>query len=289
MHIFKTIAELQPFLAECRQAGKSIGFAPTMGALHTGHLSLIQKAQQDCDVTICSIFVNPTQFNDPADLTRYPRAVERDTEMLEAANCTALFLPDVTEIYPDGVKWHNPYHFGALFEVMEGAHRPGHFDGMVQVVKRLLDIVEPDRIYMGQKDYQQQTIIKHLLALMHSKTVLVCCPIKRERDGLAMSSRNVRLTPDDRSLAPYLFQTLRYAQADTHDGYTPQEVRTRAVARIAAMPAFSLDYFEVVDGETLLPLNDWHDTTADAVACVTVRLGGVRLLDNIILRLGGMP
>jgi pantoate--beta-alanine ligase len=278
MLILKTAAECTAFITAYRNSNPShkIGFAPTMGALHEGHLSLLRIAQSTCALSVASIFVNPTQFNDPADLEKYPRPLAHDIQLLNTVGCDVLFLPEVADIYPNGTSWSSPFQFGALVEVMEGAHRPGHFDGMAQVVKRLLDIVEPDFLYMGQKDFQQQTIVKSMLAQMNSRSTLVRCPILRESDGLAMSSRNVRLSPNDRALAPriYAAMCLAKAQKATH---SPTETRQNVIT-----PEFTIDYVEIVDATTLLPLQSWQNSV-EAVICTTVRLGGVRLLDNEIL------
>ena len=213
MQIFTSATQLAAHIQEVSQeTTATIGFVPTMGALHDGHLSLLRQAQQRGNTTVCSIFVNPTQFNDPADLAKYPRPIAHDLDLLAAANCDIVFLPTVEEIYPNGTVWANPFVFGQLTTVMEGAHRPGHFDGMAQVVKRLLDIVTPHYIYMGQKDFQQQTIVKSMLQQMKSPCQLVCCPILREPDGLAMSSRNVRLNADERLLAPMIYKVLEIAK-----------------------------------------------------------------------------
>lgn len=283
MLILKTAAECSAFILTYRNKNPthSIGFAPTMGALHEGHLSLLRTAQSTCALVVASIFVNPTQFNDPTDLEKYPRPIAHDIALLNTVNCDVLFLPEVSDIYPNGTAWQNPFLFGSLVTVMEGAHRPGHFDGMAQVVKRLLDIVEPDFLYMGQKDFQQQTIVKTMLAQMNSTCALVRCPILRESDGLAMSSRNVRLAPNDRALAPriYAAMCLAKAQKATH---SPRETRQNVLDFLTKTPKFGIDYVEIVDVTTLLPIENWSDS-AEAVICATLRLGGVRLLDNEIL------
>lgn len=284
MLILKTAAQCVAFIADYRTQNPhhKIGFAPTMGALHEGHLSLLRSAQSDCALTIASIFVNPTQFNDPADLEKYPRPLQRDLALLTSVGCDVLFLPEVADIYPNGTAWQNPFLFGALVTVMEGAHRPGHFDGMAQVVKRLLDLVQPDFLYMGQKDFQQQTIVKAMLAQMNSTCQLVRCPILRESDGLAMSSRNIRLSPNERALAPHIYAAMCLAKAQkaTH---SPSETRQNVISFLQQTPSFSIDYVEIVDSTTLLAIKNWSDS-AEAVICTTVRLGGVRLLDNEILR-----
>ncbi len=283
MWIFKKIIDLQNYINQQRATGASVGFAPTMGALHAGHLSLFEVSRKQNQVTVCSIFVNPTQFNDPKDLEKYPRPLENDIDMLSEAGCDVLFLPSVAEIYPEGsTLWQCPYDFGDLTTVMEGAHRPGHFEGMVQVVERLLDIVKPDRLYMGQKDFQQQTIVRKMLQIQGSDIVLIRCPIIRERDGLAMSSRNIRLQAHDRQLAPQIYKILQQAKKDKQNAVSPQKTRENALNAIAETPEFAPDYIEIVDSLSLQPIENWQDTK-EAVICMTIRLGGVRLLDNLIL------
>ncbi len=282
MWIFKKIVDLQHYLEWQREVGASIGFAPTMGALHAGHLSLFEVSRKQNQVTVCSIFVNPTQFNDPKDLEKYPRPIENDIDMLTESGCDVLFLPDVTEIYPQGANnWVCPFNFGDLAMVMEGEHRPGHFEGMVQVVQRLLDIVQPDRLYMGQKDFQQQTIVQSMLRQQSSDIVLIRCPIMRESDGLAMSSRNVRLSAENRLLAPVIYKILLAAKQDKMAGFSPAETKVRAIKTLTDIADFSLDYLEIVDSINLQNIVNWTDCK-ESVVCVTVRLGGVRLLDNVI-------
>jgi pantoate--beta-alanine ligase len=282
MLIFKRIVDLQKHLNTLRARGKQIGFAPTMGALHRGHVSLVERAKAECDVAVVSIFVNPTQFNDPKDLEKYPRTPERDIEMLAEGNCDILFYPSVEEIYPNGMTPSVKFNFGKLDKVLEGEFRPGHFDGMAQVVNRLLEIVQPSRLFMGQKDFQQAAIVAKLLELTNSKTQLVVCDILREDDGLAMSSRNVRLSPDARAKAPLIHQVLTEA-ADTVEEYTPVELQRIATTKLKLEPSFKVEYFEIVDGRTLKPLRLFEDTDF-AVAVVAVWVGDVRLIDNKVLK-----
>ena len=208
MYIFRKIADLKAYLAQLRESGKRIGFVPTMGALHAGHISLIEEANKGSDVTVCSIFVNPTQFDNADDLKKYARNLPKDAKMLGDALTNVLFAPNVEEVYPPNLDTEVDLDFGQLTKVMEGRFRTGHFEGMVQVVTRLLNIVEPDSLYMGQKDFQQAAIVKNMLQQQKRKTKLVVCPIIREPHGLAMSSRNVRLAPDDRKLAKVLHEAL---------------------------------------------------------------------------------
>lgn len=280
MYTFKLVQPLQQYLASLRKQGQRIGFVPTMGALHQGHLTLISTALQTCDQVICSIFVNPTQFDDAGDLDRYPRPIERDMAQLEAVGCSILFLPPVAEVYPDD--WVTPsIDLGGLDQTMEGAMRPGHFAGVVQVVHRLLHIVQPHALYMGQKDYQQYAIVQRMLDQLDSPIELVRVPIVREADGLAMSSRNVRLSPKGREraalISKMLFQAHKQAQTDSLT-----QVRQTALDFLKQND-LEADYFTIVDGDTLVPIHSF-EAAPTATACVVVRIDGVRLLDNIILR-----
>jgi pantoate--beta-alanine ligase len=282
MLIFKRVSDLQKYLKTLKGKGAQIGFAPTMGALHRGHISLVERSKAECDITIVSIFVNPTQFNDAKDLEKYPRTPERDIELLAEAGCQILFMPDVADIYPDGMTPSVKFNFGKLDRVLEGVFRPGHFDGMAQVVHRFLDIVQPHRLFMGQKDFQQFTIVAKMLELMQSKTKIVMCDILREEDGLAMSSRNVRLNPEIRAKASLIYKTLSMA-SDMVGEYSPSEIHRTAVQKLRAEPLFKVEYFEIVDGRTLLPIQLFEDTDY-AVAVTAVWAGEVRLIDNMILK-----
>jgi len=280
MFIFKKVSDLQLYVENRKKEGKTVGFTPTMGALHKGHMSLIGFSKEHADIHICSIFVNPTQFNDKDDLKKYPRPIEKDIELLYANGCDALFLPEVEEVYPD-----NPQKveldLGQLDKVMEGAFRPGHFEGVVQVVKRLLDIVLPDKLFMGQKDFQQFTIIQHMINELKIPTELVVCPIKRMPNGLAMSSRNVRLSDEGRERASLLFTTLEKSKHFVATSL-PRDVEKWAMKELSA-PGFEPEYFTIVDGRTLQPFERFSDTDY-AVACLTVWHEGVRLIDNMILK-----
>lgn len=284
MFLFQTLLELQQYLNTRRQKGELIGFAPTMGALHAGHLDLIRhsKAQNAC--TVCSIFVNPTQFNDPKDLEKYPRTPDKDLAMLESVGTEVVFMPQVDEIYPLTLDTRLNLDLGQLDKVMEGAFRPGHFQGMAQVVKRLLDIVQPDHLYMGQKDFQQLSIVGHMIRELQLPVELVMVPTVREADGLAMSSRNVRLSMSQRQAAPAIFQTLSWAKNQL--GMMPtREIEAEAMNRLSAIPEFRPEYFQIVDGNTLLPVDDpaQHEWV---VACVASWVGEVRLIDNLEMRTG---
>jgi pantoate--beta-alanine ligase len=282
MLLLKRVADLQKYIKSQKAKGLSVGFAPTMGALHAGHTSLVQRAKETCDVSVVSIFINPTQFNDPKDLDKYPRTPERDLELLAEAGCDVVFMPNVSEVYPNGNTPSVKYDFGKLERVLEGEFRPGHFDGMAQVVSRLLDIVQPSHLFMGQKDFQQLAVVARMLDLQKSRIDLVSCPIIREKDGLAMSSRNVRLTELDRPLATQIHQTLEEA-ADKIDDYTPAEIARICATKLKLEPRFKVEYFDIVDGRTLLPIRIFEDTDY-AVALTAVWVGDVRLIDNIILK-----
>lgn len=281
MYLFKKVADLQRHLDRQRQIGKTIGFVPTMGALHIGHASLIRRSAADTDCTVCSIFVNPTQFNEANDLAKYPRTPEKDIALLIEAGCNLLFMPSVEEVYPNGEKSDLNLDFGKLDKRMEGEHRPGHFAGVAQVVNRLLKIVRPDQLFMGQKDYQQFAIVQEMIAQLKLPVKLVMCATVREADGLAMSSRNMRLTPEQRVLAPMIYQTLSDAKANIYSQF-PADIQTAAM-RALKVPGVEPAYFEIVDGKTLQPVLIVEDHEY-VVACTAARLGDVRLIDNMVLK-----
>lgn len=281
MKVVKTNKALEKALAQFRKQGSTIGFVPTMGALHEGHLSLIRQALKKNDVVVCSIFVNPTQFNNATDLAKYPRTLQKDRVMLEKAGCTILYAPSVEEVYPENLETAVKFSFKGLDKMMEGKFRPGHFKGMAQVVKRLLDLVQPDDLYMGQKDFQQFTIVAHMLKTLKMKTKLVVCPILREENGLAMSSRNERLRPDLRSRAALIYKTLKAAKSKLKT-MDLREIEKWALQKMR-VPDFTPEYFSIVDGYTLKPV----ENTADhdyIVACTAVWAGDVRLIDNMIYK-----
>ena len=281
MRTINTVFELQKYILDLKKQGKTIGFAPTMGALHEGHLSLIAKAKSECDISVCSIFVNPTQFNDPKDLEKYPRTEVKDRKMLRSADNDILFMPTINEIYPTDLNLKNTIDFGAMAHVMEGAFRPGHFDGMAQVVKRLLDIVLPNRLFMGQKDFQQFSIVQNMLLQLKSDIQLVMCETMREKDGLAMSSRNARLTPEHRTQACLIYKTLvRVKEISTEK--SPKDIKSWAISQFPS-PDFKPEYFDIVDGYTLQPIDNFQETDF-VVACVATWLGEVRLIDNIVVK-----
>lgn len=278
MKIAKTNEALALLLQEAKTAKQSIGFVPTMGALHAGHIALIEQSKKENQITVCSIFVNPTQFNDAADLAKYPRTEEADAQKLEKVDCDILYLPTVKEVYPDS--WQSPdFDLGHFDSIMEGKMRPGHFKGMAQVVYRLLSLVRPNKLYMGQKDLQQFTIIKHLMPQFNLGFELICAPIVRETDGLAMSSRNVRLSEDERAIAPLIYKTL--TTANPANFKSPSTYRDFAITQLEHA-YMKVEYVEVVDRNSLLPLNNWTDSQEKAI-CVAVQLGPIRLIDNIFI------
>jgi pantoate--beta-alanine ligase len=277
--ILTKISQLQAFLTEKRVQGSSIGFVPTMGALHAGHISLITASKKASDVTICSIFVNPTQFNDKKDLERYPKTPENDIIMLEKAGCDAVFMPDAEEIYPKEDK--RQFDFGQLDKVLEGAHRPGHFNGVAQVVSILFDLVQPDKAFFGSKDYQQVMIIKALVKQLNYKIEIVPCPIIREKDGLAMSSRNTLLTPEERkaaSIIPFVMNEISELRKKGSD----ISILKKHVEEKLKDPIYKLDYFSVCDADTLKELNLFSEAKSH-VALIACFVGRIRLIDNIYL------
>ena len=277
MKIVKGIKELKGYLIDSKRDGKRIGLVPTMGALHKGHLSLVERCVRENDICVVSVFVNPTQFNDKHDLETYPRTLEADCALLESAGCDFVFAPSVEEMYPEPDT--RTFDFGTVMQVMEGAKRPGHFNGVAQVVSKLFYIVEPDNAYFGEKDFQQIAVIRAMVKQLQIPVQINACPIVREADGLALSSRNTRLTPALRQKAPLIARTLQESKqlAATK---SVQEVIDYVVNTLNADPDLEVEYYEIVDGDSLVSIRDWRDTTY-AVGCVTVYCGEVRLIDNI--------
>ena len=279
MQVFHKIVELQNILFDDRKQGKSIGLVPTMGALHEGHASLVKQSVKDNAVTVVSVFVNPTQFNDPKDLSSYPRDLETDCKLLESVGADYVFAPSVDEMYPTPDTRH--FEFPPVSTVMEGAHRPGHFNGVCQVVSRLFYIVRPDRAYFGEKDWQQIAVVKAMVKSLGLKVNIVECPIVRDADGLARSSRNALLSESEREIAPNIYKAMKesieYAKA-----HTLKETHDHVVSQINAVDGLDVEYFEIVDGNTLLPVNAWDDSSY-IVGCITVYCGSrpVRLIDHI--------
>lgn len=268
------------FLEKKKFEQKRLGFTPTMGALHAGHLSLVNEAKKQNDVVVCSIFVNPTQFNDPEDFRKYPVTIEKDIIMLEGAGCDVLFLPFVQDIYPSGTNDLKHYELGFLETVLEGKFRPGHFQGVCQVMHRLLETVLPDNLYLGQKDYQQSMVIKKLIELigLHSKVRVTVCPTLREKDGLAMSSRNARLLAAERTKATTIFNSLRYIKENLKPGKTKKI--TDAAKEMLLQNGFRTDYIEIADANTLELVKDWNGKQKIVVLAAAF-INNVRLIDNM--------
>lgn len=288
MKVFNKIVDLQNQLFQDRKEGKEIGLVPTMGALHEGHASLVRRSIKENQVTVVSIFVNPTQFNDKGDLDRYPRTLDADCKLLEAemANSKSssgkslyVLAPSVQEMYPTPDERH--FEYPPVSTVMEGAHRPGHFNGVCQVVSRLFYIVKPHRSYFGEKDFQQIAVIKAMVRHLGIKVQIVECPIVREDDGLAKSSRNTLLSPDERAIAPAIYKVLK-ASVDYARTHTVQETHDRVVSDINSVDGLDVEYFSIVDGNTLLDIQSWDDTDYP-VGCITVYCGKtpIRLIDHI--------
>lgn len=283
MILFKQVEPLQQALDKFRQEGRSIGFVPTMGALHQGHLSLMEAARKENETVICSIFVNPTQFNDPSDFEKYPITLEKDIELLIQSDTNLLFLPYVSEIYPNGTGNLPNYTIGFLETILEGKYRPGHFQGVCQVMHRLLEIVNADNLYMGQKDYQQCMVVKRLLELTRIPTRLHTCPTLRETDGLAMSSRNTRLSPVQRAHAVTISQVLKEICETLQPGLTSPLLR--AADQKLENAGFKVDYVALADADNLELLDHW-DGKQSVVALAAAYLGEVRLIDNMLIQSG---
>lgn len=280
MKLIQTVKELRSELDGLRKAGKTIGLVPTMGALHAGHASLVRRAVAENDVVVVSDFVNPTQFNDKNDLLKYPRTLEADCALLEACGVAFVFAPSVEEMYPEPDT--RQFSYAPLDTVMEGKYRPGHFNGVCQVVSKLFLIVEPTRAYFGEKDFQQLAIIREMVRRYPFPIEIVGCPIVREADGLALSSRNTRLSAEQRMQAVQISQTL-FASVDYSKTHSVGETRAYVESRIARAEGLRLEYFEIVDGNTLQIVNEWDESTY-IVGCITVFCGDVRLIDNIKYR-----
>jgi len=280
MIVFDKKVQLMAALAEKRGSGMKIGFIPTMGALHQGHLSLIEIAKEENDFIVVSIFVNPTQFNNPEDLKNYPRTLEADMKLLEKVQTDALFYPSIEEMYPTGEQNVDEFDFGKLENVMEGEHRPGHFKGVARVVSKLFKIVQPDTSYFGEKDFQQLVIIHELVKKMNSGIAIKGCPTVRESDGLAMSSRNQRLTEPERKEASKISKALFFVR-DHRNQFSVDEIKTKAVEMIESSGMMKVEYLEIAE-ESLQPVTDW--SAKNPLRCfVAVKLGKVRLIDNVLL------
>lgn len=277
MEIFKSVQGLKQVLDSARNKGLAVGFVPTMGALHPGHLSLVSVASQENDIVVVSIFVNPNQFNDPNDLRNYPRDLDEDVRLLTSLPCNYIFAPEVDEIYPEPDT--RKFDFGSLETVMEGRFRPGHFNGVAQVVSRLFDIVEPDSAYFGRKDFQQLSIIKNMVKLLNLPVKIVACDTIREADGLAMSSRNALLTPEHRAAAPGIYSALK--DATDESAFLPTDkVKQHVIEKINSTGLLKVQYFDIVDEMTLQSVTNWAQKGVK-VGCIAVFAGSVRLIDNI--------
>lgn len=277
MIIIRTVRELQAAMQQHRDQGQSIGLVPTMGALHQGHLSLMNRAREDNEIVVASVFVNPTQFNNPDDLRTYPRTEEADCQAMESVGVDYAFIPTVEEIYPEPDT--RVFDLGPVAEVMEGAMRPGHFNGVAQIVSKLFAWTMPTRAYFGEKDYQQIAVIRKMAELEGFDFDIVACPILRHEDGLAMSSRNVRLSPEQRGIAPMIRKVL-LESLELKDAKTVSEVKQFVVEKIDSVNGLTTEYYEIVDSKTMQPIAAWTDAET-AVGCVTVYCGEVRLIDNI--------
>ena len=278
MKSFSTVSDLRAALAE--RTGKVVGFVPTMGALHQGHISLVERARKECDIVVVSVFVNPTQFNDKNDLKNYPRTPEADAAMLEAAGVDYVLFPSVEEIYPEPDT--RVFDFGLIDMVMEGATRPGHFNGVAQVVSRLFAIVEPDKAYFGEKDFQQIAVIRAMCAQLGLSLEIVDCPIIRDTDGLARSSRNTLLTPEHRAAAPHIYEVLSAATTKLGE-MTPQQLTAWVVEQVESNPLLKVIYFQAVDALSLQQVENWADSNR-IQGCIAVQAGEIRLIDNIKLK-----
>ena len=277
MEVVTKIADLQKKIAEIRTNGGTVGLVPTMGALHNGHLELVKRCVAENSICVVSVFVNPTQFNDKNDLLHYPRTLDADCKLLESAGCVIAFAPEVEEMYP--VEDTRVFNLGAVAEVMEGKYRPGHFNGVAQIVSKLFDAVQPDRAYFGEKDFQQIAVIRSMVKLLNYPVEIVACPIVREDDGMALSSRNLRLTPEQRKNAVSISQTL-FKSRTFAEQHSVAETIDYVVNTLNSVPDLDVEYFEIVNGNTLLSVNDWSDSDY-IVGCITVYCGEVRLIDNI--------
>lgn len=279
MQLVTKASELKALLEQERK-GKRVGFVPTMGALHNGHLTLVRRAVAENDIAVVSVFVNPTQFNNKTDLETYPRNIEADAKLLEGVGVKYVFAPVAEEFYTaEEMEKRFEFDFGGLDQVMEGKFRPGHFNGVVQVVSKLFRVVEPDRAYFGEKDFQQLAIIRRMVEVMKFNIEIVGCPIVREESGLALSSRNALLTPEQRVLATNIHAVLKESTT-FYNQTTVRELHDAAIAAINRHEGLEVEYFDIVDGKTLQSVERWSDSN-DIVGCITVYCGKVRLIDNI--------
>lgn len=279
MLVLHKITEIRSVISEEKRKGKTIGFVPTMGALHPGHISLINFSKQQTDITVCSIFVNPTQFNNQADLKHYPRTPESDIKLLEEAGCDILYMPEVSDVYPEND--NRKFDFGYLDTILEGATRPGHFNGVGQVVSILLEGVKPDKAFFGSKDYQQVMVVKSLVKQLNLSVEIIPCPILREADGLAMSSRNTRLTAEERKIAALIPQWMQEAITLVKENGI-EAAKQFINEKVSKVPEMKLDYYEVCDAETLKSISE-ITPNQKAITLIAVFVGNIRLIDNWII------
>jgi len=277
MIVYRTKTDLSGHLLSLQNEGQTIGLVPTMGALHQGHMSLVEKANAENDIVVVTIFVNPTQFNDLSDLDHYPRTLDQDLELIRQLEADLVFVPSVKEMYPE--EDTHIFDLGSLDKVMEGKHRIDHFNGVAQIISKLFLLIRPQRAYFGQKDFQQLVIIRRLVEILELNLTIVPCPIIREKDGLAMSSRNTRLSKEERKLAPFIYETLVQAREKMED-MTPSQVKEWVTLQFKKQSELNLEYFEIVEDKGLMPIDEW-DEKLNKVACLAVQLGGVRLIDNL--------
>ncbi len=277
MKVYSTITEIKEEINSLIDSGKSIGFVPTMGALHEGHLSLVEASKRNNDATVVSVFINPIQFNKKQDLASYPREIEHDLEKLQSVDCDIVFCPEIDEMYPEPDT--TIYEFGIIDKVMEGKYRQSHFNGVAIVVSKLFDIVNPNRAYFGEKDFQQVAVVKDLVRQLHLSLEIVGCPIIREPDGLAMSSRNVRLTPDERKNVSLIYKTL-FESVEKSKDLSVSEIKKWVIEKINSNEFMDIEYFEIVDDAELKTVIDWSEKSKK-IGCVAVNVGNVRLIDNI--------
>jgi pantoate--beta-alanine ligase len=283
VQVFQTVSDIQRYLLTINELNKKkVGFVPTMGALHEGHLSLIRTSKSKSDITVCSIFVNPTQFNDKKDFEKYPIQIDKDLEMLLEAKCDVVFVPNVEEIYPNGTLDKTSVDLGFIGKTLDGEHRPGHFDGVLQVVKRLLDIVQPDFLFLGQKDYQQCMVLNKLVEHYELPVIVDICATLREEDGLAMSSRNARLNSDERIAAVKLSKALFYIK-DNIESESIQQLIDNQIQRLNEDELIKVEYLTIVNGKTLEPVDIYQENTP-LTALIAAKVGQVRLIDNVILQ-----
>ncbi len=277
MIVYRTKTDLTGHLISLQNEGKTIGLVPTMGALHQGHMSLVERARAENDFVVVTIFVNPTQFNDPSDLDHYPRTLDQDLELLRQLEADLVFVPSVKEMYPE--EETRTFDLGGLDKVMEGKHRPGHFNGVAQIVSKLFLLIRPHKAYFGQKDFQQLVVIRRLVDILDLNLTIVSCPIIRENDGLAMSSRNTRLSKEERKLAPFIYETLVQA-SEKKEALSPSQMKEWVNLQFKKQSALNLEYFEIVEDKGLTSIDAWGEEV-NKVACLAVLLGELRLIDNL--------